>query len=283
VDYRILPGTDVTPTVLRLIETGNMTNGQIILVSYTAIENFTITYITNDLLNTVQTSVDKMKHACADVIVKSCVQNTVDFVFTVIPKANVTNTQTLTSKIRTAVANYINQLGVGNALTQSAVVRIIQQIGDVDYLVLPFLRMVKGDGSLIVRDDIGQATFELFNEGIATSYITTIPVLAYKTVDKGGSEDLFRGIFENTMPLVLQDTPLDVSGGPGRAYIEADGKIIVSTRDGQLPDTKSYQVAYYVYGETGSKDIEVATIESLAVGNMNIIFDTSKQQAKEPL
>jgi hypothetical protein len=181
------------------------------------------------------------------------------------------------------VANYINQLGVGNALTQSAVVKIIQQIGDVDFVVLPFLRMVKGDGSLIVRDNIGQATFQLFNEGFATAYITTIPVLAYKTVDKGGSEDLFRGVFEDTMPLVLQDTPLDVSGGPGRAYIEADGKIIVSTRDGQLPDTKSYQVAYYVFGETGSKDIEVATIESLSVGNMNIIYDTSRQTNNEPL
>ena len=283
VDYRVLPGTDTAPTTFRLIETGSLVNGQDVLVSYTAIENFTITYITNGLLQDVQTKVDKMKHACADVIVKGAIENSVDFVMTIIPKANVTNTQILTSSIRTTVANYLNQLGVGKSLTQSEVIHLIQQIGDVDYVVIPFLRMVKGDGSLIVRDDVGQATFELFNEGVAASYITTIPVLTYTTIDKGGSENMFRGVFENKMPLVLQDTSLDVSGGPGRAYIEADGKIIVSTRDGQLPDTKIYQVAYYVYGELGAKDINVATIESLAVGNMNIIYDTSRQNSIEPL
>jgi len=72
---------------------------------------------------------------------------------------------------------------------------------------------------------------------------------------------------------VLQDDPLLVSEGSGRAYIQSDGRIIVSTRDSQLPDLKNYQVAYYVYGETGSHDIGVTTLEYLSVGDLSVSYD----------
>jgi hypothetical protein len=275
-DYRVTPGTDTTPTTISMLESGAIVTGQVILISYTAIENFTITYTTNALLNTVQDETDKMKHACADVIVKSAVENKVDFVFTVIPRSGVTNLGQLTSRIRTAIANYTSQLGVGVLLTQSDVVHIIRSITDVDYVALPFIRMVKADGSFIVRDNIGQTSFELFNEGYVPSYITASSVLTYKTVDLGGPDTLFRGVFENEEALIMQTDPLDVSSGAGRAYIRGDGKLVVSTKDGQLPDNKSYSAAYYVYGETGSKDINVASLEYLTIGNMNIIYDTPR-------
>jgi len=280
-DYRVLPGTDTTPTNIRMIDTGRISNGQSVLVNYTAIENFTITYTTNDLLNTVQDQVNIMKHACADVIVKQSIENKVDFIITVVPKSGATNMNSLSSKIRTAVANYVTQLGVGISLEQSEIISLIQSIPDVDYLILPFLKMVKADGSFITRDNLSSPTFQIFNQGLSTSYITTIPVLTYKTTDKGGSENMFRGVFENQMPMVLQADPLDVSGGPGRAYIQSDGKIVVSTRDGKLPETKTYEVAYFVYGETGAKDINVASLEYLTVGNFTIIFDNPREQTKQ--
>jgi hypothetical protein len=273
VDYRIIPGTDIVATAILIMETGGIENGQLVLISYTAIENFIITYTTNELLSEVQTEVDRMKHACADVIVKQAVENKVNFAFTIIPKTGVTNTNLLSTKIGTAIGNYVTQLGIGNALTQSAVVHAIQSIADVDYVVVPFSRMVKADGSFIVRDHIGLTQFEIFNEGLARAYISSVAILSYTTIDKGGTENKFRGIFEDTMPLMLQSDPLDVSGGPGRGYIREDGKIVVSTIDGALPDSKSYEVAYYVYGETGSKDINVASIENLVVGTLTIVYD----------
>ena len=51
---------------------------------------------------------------------------------------------------------------------------------------------------------------------------------------------------------------------------------MVSTRDGQLPDNKYYEAAYYVEGETGAEDIAVATIENLKVGNLTIVYDTPR-------
>jgi uncharacterized phage protein gp47/JayE len=280
-DYTLASGTETNPTTVKIIDTGLIDSGQTVLISYIAIENFTITYTTNALLSDVQNKVDKMKHACADVIVKGAVQNAIDFQITIVPVQGLSSTEQLTSKIHTSVASFIGQAGVGVSITQSDIVQSIMSVSDVDYVVMPFLRMVKADGSFIVRDDVGSPTFQVFNSGVAVSYITSIPVLTYKTIDKGGPENLFRGVFENKMPLVLQDDPLQVSAGPGRAYIQADGRIIVSSRDGNLPDTKNYQIAYYVYGETGSKDIEVASLEHLRVGNFIINYDQPRNISKQ--
>ena len=280
-DYTLASGTETTPTTVKIIDTGLIDSGQTVLISYVAIENFTITYTVNGLLADVQTEEDKMKHACADVIVKGAVQNAIDFQITVVPVPGLTSTDPLTSKIQTAIANFIGRSGVGVSITQSAIVSVITGVSDVDYVIMPFIRMVKADGSFIVRDDIGTPTFQVYNQGIATSYITSISVLTYKTIDKGGPTNLFRGIFENNLPMVLQEDALTVSGGPGRGYIQADGRIIVSTRDGNLPDSKSYQVAYYVYGETGSKDIQVASLEHLRVGNFIIKYDDPRQISKQ--
>ena len=270
-DYSVANQDSITE--IEMVEGGRISSGQTVAVSYISIENFTVTYTTNDLLTQVQNQVDKMKHACADAIVKQSVENKVDFALTVIPKAGVTNLSLLTSKIRTALANLVYKLGIGQPLTQSAVVGVVNALSDVQYVILPMTKMAKANGSFIARDDIGTVIFQLYNEGMSSSFITADPVLRYKTVDKGGPENLFRGVFEDNMPLVLQDDPLLVSEGSGRAYIQSDGRIIVSTRDSQLPDLKNYQVAYYVYGETGSHDIGVTTLEYLSVGDLSVSYD----------
>lgn len=276
VDYRVDPGTNTEATTIIMIESGNISNGQEILIDYVAIENFVITYTANELLSTVQVELDVMKHACADAIAKQVIENRVDMGLTIIPKSGISDFTTLTSQISTSIANFVGQLGVGRSLTQSDVDHQIRKIADVDYVVLPFNLMVKADDSLIVRDEIGNTQFEIYNEGLVKSYITVAEVLSYGTVDEGGPENLFKGIFEDTIALTLQDDPLDVSGGAGRGYIQDDGKIIVSTKDGQLPDTKNYQVAYYVYGEEGSEDINVNLIESLRIGTLTIVYDTPR-------
>jgi hypothetical protein len=282
-DYTVDPGTVSSPTTILMIDNGMIENGQLTLISYIAIENFTITYTINSLLKSVQTEIDKMKHACADVIAKEAVQNSIDFIITVIPKSGVTNFERLTSQIQTSVSNYIAEKGVGVSLTQAEVVHAIQNVSDVDYVVLPFIKMAKADNSFIVRDDIGTPTFQIYNQGSSVAYITTVSVLTYKTVDKGGPETFFRGVFEDNLALILQNDPLDVSNGPGRAYIQADGKIVVSTKDGALPDTKKYQVAYYTKGELGSNDIQASSLEYLKIGSFSVTYDTPRQVTKQSL
>lgn len=280
IDYRVVPGTDIAPTQVILIEQGTIQNGQLVLISYTAIENFVITYTSNALLEDVQYDVDRMKHACADVIVKQAVENKIDFVFTVIPKTGATNQTFITSKIQTAISNYISQLDVGTPFTQSEAIRLVQGVPDVSSVIVPFNRMVKADGSFIIRDEVGKVQWQVFNTGIVISYITTDVVLSYKTVDNGGPSTLFRGVFEDQNALMLMSDSLDVSGGAGRAFISGEGKLIVSPRDGRLPDDKSYAAAYFVEGETGAKDIDVAATEYLKVGSFSIIYDSPRTQSQ---
>jgi hypothetical protein len=141
--------------------------------------------------------------------------------------------------------------------------------------------MVKADGSFIVRDQIGKVQWQLFSQGLVKAYVSSAVILTYKTIDGGGSENDFRGVFENNMPLVLQLDVQDVSGGPGRAYIQSDGHLVVSTRDGGLPDDKDYAAAYFVYGETGTEDINVASVEYLNIGQFSVSYDTPRELSRQ--
>ena len=142
----------------------------------------------------------------------------------------------LTSQIQTAVSNLIGNLPIGSTLTQAAVVSVIQKVPDVDYVVLPMIFLPKADGSFIVRDDLGTETFEVYGQGVTTSYITVSPVLTYKTIDQGGPSDSFKGVFENNLALTMQTELLAVCNAGGRAHIQSDGCLIISTMSGNLPD-----------------------------------------------
>jgi hypothetical protein len=72
--------------------------------------------------------------------------------------------------------------------------------------------------------------------------------------------------------LVLVSDPVLVAKAPGRAYIQSDGKIIVSTTDGRPPQAKYYKAAYYVaysVGVTYSEDIATSAIEYLSVDDLS--------------
>jgi uncharacterized phage protein gp47/JayE len=275
-DYNIFPGSNTTAINIEPITSGAIKNGETVYVNYSAFENFAITYTTNALLENVQTKINLMKHACADVIVKQAVNNNVNITMTVVPLPMVITTPNsslaLTSQITSTLANFISNLGVGVSLTQSDVVKTVNSVTGVDYVVLPFSTMIKADGSFITRDNIGSPTFEIYISGNSIAYITTEPVLSYSTIDQGGPSTLFKAIFENNVPLILQTDPLAVSKGPGLGYILSTGQIIISTIDGSLPDINSYQVAYWVYGETGSNDIQVNELEYLSLGVCNISY-----------
>jgi hypothetical protein len=279
VDYTINTGSVNTPTSILILDSGRIANGELVFISYTAIENFVVTYSINTLLETVQTQINSMKHACADAIVKEAVQNSVNFTLTVVPKSAVVNLaggyDQLTSQIQTAVSNLIGNLPIGSTLTQATVVAAIQSVPDVDYVILPMILMAKADGSFIVNNNIGTETFEVFGQGITTSYITVSPVLTYKTVDQGGPSNVFKGVFENNLTLTMQTDPLAVCNASGRAYIRSDGRLIISTLSGNLPDTNKYSATYWCYGETGSQDIQTSSLEYLKIGTFSITYDTA--------
>lgn len=275
IDYQVIIGSDVEYTYLELLYHSKIRHGNRVAVSYQASENFNVTFIANNLVEQVQEKINQMKHACSDTIVKQSIRNFADISFVVVRKTG-TDINLLKSRINTAVSNYVARLKMGDTLTQSAISGVIRGVEGVKDIKIPFTRMMKRNGSFIPLDPVGYVTFEVYNKTSAsgvTSYRSINKVLTYQTSENGGDSNYFRGVYEDNVPLTLVTSPGDVSKGSGRAYIQADGKIIVSTRDGAPPQTKYYKASYFTYypaDENPVGDIETSEIEYLDIDNISL-------------
>ena len=275
VDYSIDIGSDTSYTYLDLLYHSKIRHGDRVSVSYRASENFNVTFVTNDLIRQVQEKIDEMKHACGDTITKQAIRNFLDISFVVVRKTG-TDINLLKSRIATAISNYVTSLKMGDTLTQSSVSGIVRGVDGVSDIKIPFTRMMKRNGSFIPLDPVGYVNFETYNKISAsgvTSYRSLESVLTYMTSDNGGDSNYFRGVYENNIPLYLVSSSGDVSKGLGRAYIQADGKIIVSTTDGAPPQSKYYKVSYFTYypaDENPVGDIDTSEIEYLEIDNISL-------------
>lgn len=275
IDYSVVVGSEVEYTYLELLYYSKIRHGNRVSVSYSASENFNVTFVSNDLVRQVQDKVDVQKHACADVIVKQAIKNFADISFVVVRKVG-TDINLLKSRIITAIANYVTRLKMGETLTQSAVAGAVREVEGVRDIRIPFTRMMKRNGSFIPMDPVGYTTFETYNKASAsgiTSYRSINSVLTYNTSENGGDANYFRGVYENNIPLTLVASPIDVSKSAGSAYIQSDGKIVVSTTDGAPPQTKFYKVSYFTYyqaDENPVSDIETSDIEYLDIDSISL-------------
>jgi hypothetical protein len=266
---------------LNLLPNSKIRHGDEVLVSYNASENFNITYTHNGLIEQVQALVNQMKHACADTIVKEAVQNFADISFRVVRKTGV-DASLVKSRIQTAVANHVTSLRLGESFTQGALISVIQGVAGVKEIKLPLQRMMKRNSSFIPLDPLGYLNFEVYQKtsanGVA-SYRSVNSVLSYTTSDGGGDPNLFSGVYEDNFLLTRCSSAGEVSKGPGRAFIQADGKIIVSTKDGQPPQSKYYKASYYTYYpadvnpvmDLNTSEIEYLDIDSLSMKDIDVI------------
>lgn len=282
-DYRIDLGNQVRATQILLVPNGKIRNGQKTLVSYRASQNFTIVYTTNELVSLVYDTVKSSKHACADVIVKQSIENKVDISLSVVRKKN-TSEEDVMRQIKTVISNHVSSLKQGSILDQSRVIGLVESLPNVKKVLVPLSKMMKRNGSFIPMDNLGTLSFKIFNTNIGkgvTAYITTRPVLTYRTSSNGGSSNLFRAIYEDGRHTVLVDSPAEVSSSFGRGYIQADGRLIVSTRDGSQPQTKKYSASYYTfYGsdQDVAQDIITSSIEYLSIDENSLVIDASVEE-----
>jgi hypothetical protein len=281
IDYQVQLGNETEYTYLSVVSTGMIRNGDRVSVDYRASENFNVTFTTNGIVSDVQDKIDGIKHAAADAVAKEAVRSFIDLSFRVVQKTG-TDKNLLKSRIRTSVANYVTKLRLGETLAQDDVINVIRTVTGVKNVQLPFLRMAKRNASFIFLDEIGRVEFETYHKtggrGVS-SYRTVDSVLTYMTSDNGGDSNLFRGVYEDNILLELVDTAAAVSRAQGRAYIQADGKIIVSTSDGAPPQTKSYKASYYTYypatanpvGDIDTAQIEYLDVDAISMKDIEVI------------
>jgi len=273
IDYTVTIGDMKTLTTISRTTSSSIASGSKVLVDYEAGENFAITYSVNTLLHDVQDRIDTMRHLTADVVVKGALKTYIDFDIKVVLEYDSDQTS-IDRQIRTAVAKLLSEKLIGQSIYQSDVIRVIENITGVDYIVVPFTKMVKADDSMVIREDYTD-DWEEYQTVTVTAY-KSVGTLNWKTTEGGGTDTAFRGVFQNDIELTLVSDLGTVSEGAGRAFISSDGYIYVSPRSGNISDA-SITVTYLVEGATGARDISFCDIEYGAVGNLVITYDYSKK------
>jgi len=272
IDYIMSAGSEAVKTTIKRTASSHISNGSTVYISYACGENFIVTYAVNSLLNNVQERVNTMKHLTADVVVKSAVQTYIDFDMTVVLEEGV-DQGTVDRKIRTEIAKFLASKQLGESVYQSDIIDIIESVTGVYYVVVPFSKMVKANGSLVLRESLN-TSWTLYQIDISNSYKSTAK-LNWETSAGGGPTTEFRGVFENDLELEIVDSANAVAQGSNRAYIAADGHVILSTTNDKL--TSNYTVTYLVENAAGARDINCSDIEQALVGSLVISYAFKKK------
>lgn len=272
IDYIVSPGSMKKLTTIKRTSNSSIPSGSRVLVDYQAGENFTVTYAVNNLLHNVQSRIDKMRHLTADVVVKSALKTFIDFDIKIMLE-NGSDQTSIDRQIRTAIARLLSEKLIGQSVYQSDIIHIIEEINGVDYIVVPFTKMVKSNGSLVIKESY-EDSWEHYQTVNVTTY-KSVGKLQWSTTEGGGPNTAFRGVFENDIELLLVDDLALVSEAAGRAFIGSDGHIYVSPKLGNINDAH-ITITYIVQGAVGARDIYFSDIEYGAVGNLIITYDFSK-------
>lgn len=308
-DYLIVEGTQTSPIKLMRTTFSNIPNGSTISVDYEHDENFSVTYVVNDVLQRVQANISNMKHLTADTIVKQAVENPMSIEATVQLKPNFDQT-TVDNNIRTNYSAMVESRDVGGSLHQSDVSASMDDTEGVDYIVQPFAKMTLQNGALRIRDSIPN-DYEFIpslSTGVNAVYVLT-QELPYATVDGGAAANVHKGVFKDDLAMQIASSLEDVGSGLNRSWIVgSNGAVIAGYSDDatlyplfvtasavaaerlkrtanrvfisldygltppDLPSDHTFGVSYVVNGDTGSKDVMTSQIEYLTPGELTLTF-----------
>lgn len=305
-DFEIITGTPTAPAKIVRTVGSRIANGQEVLVRYVHDENFTVTYVVNDLLQQLQSVIDTKRHITADVLVKQAIDNEID-IETTVQLARGGTKDKADPLVRSNVSLDLAKKGVGEGVAQSNIDAAINDTEGVDFNVLPMARLAYGDGSQRLRETVLSSAVRipaLDGVGGKTTFILTNS-LVYPTTDGGGLDIEHKGVFQDDVLLSPAPDILSVSLGGYQAFIigaagatiegysdeatlEAEGylsnelererlqrtanHILVSLTGSDTPASHEYTASYVVRGDSGAHDIEVTDIEVVGLGDFTITW-----------
>lgn len=267
-DYVIVPGNANSYTAIRRTPNSSIPSGSSVLVDYSAGENFTVRYNINSLLEDVQERINHMKHLTADVVIKGAIRTFIDIDMKVVIEEGSDQTS-IDRRIRTALARLLREKQIGESVYQSDIVHAVEENVGVSHVEIPFTKMVKANGSYSINEDY-VGSFEPFQTVNVTAY-RSVGTLKWETIEGGGPETLFKGVFENDIPYTMVSSASEVSEQEGRAYIDSEGRLYISPF-GSVANARVTST-YVVQDAMGSRDIEFSEIEYGAIGDLTITFD----------
>jgi len=309
-DYQVIDGTPTTPVKIVRTSTSTIPNGATVSVDYVHDENFTVTYVVNDLLQQLQRTINSRRHVTADVVVKQAIQNSID-IETTVQLFSGTTRDKVDPATRSAVSLEVNKRLIGQGIAQSDIINAVDSTDGVDYQVVPLAKMAYADGSRKLREGLTSANKELSSLSVGgnRAYILTT-ALQSPTTDGGGLVTEHKGVFQDDEAMALSSSLFSVATVVGQAYIigssgatipgytdsvtlyaegfltpsEQDAELLKRTANhvvvslsssGSLTDTPlnhSYAVSYVVRGDSGSKDVLSSGVEFIELGNFTVTY-----------
>lgn len=275
-DFTFIFGDETTPLGLQLTDNSRIAEGQSVLIDYSHDENFTVEYTSNAVVSVVQENIDNDSHITADAVAKWAVEVPVDLAATIVllPK----NTQSVVdSRVRTALARLFGIFGLGTPVRQSDVIRALDAVSGVDYVVTPLTKMVRGDGALVVREPVTTDTDSDFVKIAAWSSATVNTYLLRNaldaaTINGGGERKDFRGVFQDEVALTHHETPPNVNGFPLRG--SAGGCFIIGNGGLNIPgysDNTTITANYVLPNDADEREAEILRIRKLLTANRVLV------------
>jgi len=281
-DYQVTLGTQTTAVSITRTESSTIPSGATVLISYEHDENFTVTYTTNLIVKTTQDAVDQNKHATADVLVKEAVPIPIDVEATILLSPGV-DTGVADTSLRTNLNNFFGQLRLGDPVRQSDVINVMEDTAGVSYVVVPLTKMVRQEGSTVVREDLSTDTAaeSTFLSGLASSASSVFLLnqeFSAATIDGGGQEGDFKAVFQDDLELDLlppSSVLQSLTVGPGFAFvIGEDGKSIPGFSDDSTLEAEGYTTESSK--SSRRKDITAnRVIVSVSIGDSPVNHDYS--------
>jgi hypothetical protein len=309
-DFEIIAGTPTTPLKLARTTNSQIVSGQTISVDYQHDENFTVTYVVNDLLQQLQRTLDVKRHTTADVVAKQAILNSADSETTIQLKRGATKDKT-DPAVRTNVSVDFNSRTIGQGIAQSDMIRDIDGTEGVDFQVLPLARMGYSDGARRIREEVPSSAQRIssLDSGDTKVYVFNSPV-RYPTTDGGGLTTEHRGVFRDDVALGLTGSLSQVGQAVNQAYIVgASGAVVTGYSDDatlvadgfitqqaiaaerlvrtanrvfvslsgsgvplDVPEAHLWAVSYVVRGDKGPHDLEATQVEFLDLGALVLTF-----------
>lgn len=304
-DYLIVPGSQTSAAKIVRSENTTILSGSTVSVDYEHDENFVVTYVINDVLQTLQRLVTSQSHATADVLVKQAVENPIYLESTIQLLPNVEKSVT-DSAVRTSISILTDSKKTGGSVHQSDFVGTMEKSPGVNYLVQPFSRMTLVDGALRIRDAVApiavfvpslsagqQAVYMLEEElpfstldsgtdglshfGVYRDDITMIPSLSLQTLSTlagqfwivGRLGAVIEGLSDNATLLAEGFTASELD----KARADKVGNhVFISLPVGVLPEASAYTATYTVQGDRGVRDLVTTDVEYLTPGNIVLTY-----------
>lgn len=309
-DFDIIDGTPTTPTKIVRTAASTILSGQTVSVDFEHDENFTVTYVINDLLQELQRTINQRRHATADVLVKQAIANPIDMETTIQLDRGATKDKA-DPAVRTSASLELNQKLIGQGSAQSDLIQAVDSTEGVDFQVLPLARMGYADGARKIRERVSSTFIHASSLDIGGNQVFVLTsALQYPTTDGGGTETEHKGVFQDDEPMTLSATLATVALVTNSAFIiGADGAVINGyTDDATLisegftdpedimaerlartanhvvvalsgagippdaPTNHSYAASYVVRGDKGPHDITASQVEFVELGNLTLTF-----------